>query len=159
MTIRFEAEGEFPAVKRKIQEERLIIYGDSLQSIRQWLYKNGEKKFVFTGTDTARIYTGKFEKTRHAKSETHDGMKVRHQGWGKGTLGVPGLGGGIKRIMKVTGAINTKYFIGVSVTKYKSKNPKFMHHQKSVRRTGIFRSNGAGENKPFTLQQLRQRSL
>ena len=114
-------------------QARLIFYGTSLPAIRTWLHINSTQKIAYEGT--VHVYEGRYEKTNHGKSEMYDSMSVRHQGWGKGTIGTPGVSGAIKLGMKGTGAIQIRYFIALVHDSAVHGNaaitsPKIMHHQK-----------------------------
>ncbi len=128
-----KAEGAFRIADRRLEiGHSLIVFGESLQEIQTWIQNNGSEKIVFDGS-YLHLYSGKYEKAGYGKTEKHDPLSVRHQGWGKGTIGIPGITWVYKRLAKATHAVVGRYYVAAHVSKARTapKRVTFMHGQKS----------------------------
>lgn len=156
-----KATGAVPRFHRQVSKNqaRLVFYGKSLAVIRTWLQANVVQKVAYEGT--VHLYQGRYEKTKNGKSEMYDSMSVRHQGWGKGTLGTPGLSGGIKLGMKATGAIQIRHFIALVHDSAvhgnaKTTQPKIMHHQKMCSHRNTWSTGNAHTKGGLTFADVRR---
>ena len=158
-----KAEGEFKrnftTINHHSGRSRLIFYGDSVRAVRTWLNKYPTQKIAYKGRVYA--YRGTYQKSSYGKSEVHDALSIRHAGWGKGTIGVPGVSYGAKRGLVATGVVVTRGFIGLlhedsmHSNNPASASPKFMHHQKSVSYLATFDAGGGWNTGAVTFAALR----
>ena len=156
-----KAAGPVPNFKRLVNKghARLVFYGAALPAIRSWLQGHVTTKVAYEGT--VHIYEGRYEKTKHGSSEMYDSMSVRHLGWGKGTLGTPGLSGGTKLALKATGTLQTRYFIALvhdsvlNGRNAETAKPHIMHHQKMCRYRHTWSMGNAGTKGGLNFSNIR----